>query len=79
LEPQQESKNLWEDVVNEQGRHSLTENIVPRVVTEYCKPDDHYWEEFEDSRTAVCKKCGILTRYILGKDILIDGKFQSIH
>jgi len=67
---------LFEDVVDEKtGNHSLTENIVPKLLQTYCKDGEHYWVlEDPKSRELTCSKCGMGSMLNVGMYELVDGK-----
>lgn len=66
---------LWNEYVDpDTGQSSYMEHEVKTIAT-YCKPQDHYFEaNSPQSRFVTCKKCGLFTSYVLGPQILQDGK-----
>lgn len=77
VEPQEGKRvaGLWREHVNsETGESSYREHTLSTIAT-YCRPKDHYFEASSpSSREVVCKKCGFISSYILGLQILQDGK-----
>lgn len=72
-----EVKALW-NVYEVDGRSSLTEHKLKTVWTS-CLPKDHYFEITDSpKREATCKHCGFISNYIVGIDVLKDGKFTQI-
>ena len=70
-------EGLWQDVVDPNtGRHSLNENIQPKVIAKSC--GDHYFVEEGNTRFIYCTKCGFGGKYILGVHRLEDGKLVKI-
>lgn len=71
--------NLWNNEKNpETGEQSLTENIVPRHLSTFCKQGEHYFElENPRSRNVVCTKCGQGAMFVLGMQKLVDGKIVN--
>ena len=74
-----ENPELWRDIVNpETGEHSLKYHTLKTVWTS-CKKDDHYFEVPEPRiREAVCKYCAFIKPFILGMQIVKDGKVLEI-
>lgn len=69
-------KGLWE-VYEKDGVSTYQEHTLKTVWTS-CEPDKHYFEVTNSpQREAACKKCGLITHFILGIDKLIDGKFSK--
>lgn len=71
---------LWNNVVNpETGENSITEH-KPKLIIQFCKQQDHYFELISPtSRQLKCKKCSMETYFILGLQQLIDGKVINQH
>lgn len=69
------TSGLWNDVVNpDTGEHSLQEH-TPKLISKFCKQEDHYFEpKSPSSRQLKCKECGMESYYILGYQQLINGK-----
>lgn len=73
----EKTKGLW-DIYEVDGRSSYTEHEL-KTVWESCKPDEHYFELTDSpKRECTCKKCGFITHFIVGLQILSDGKIISI-
>ncbi len=69
--------NLWEETKDPvSGKSSLSEH-TPRVIATYCKEDDHYFEVDFKLREATCRKCGIKSKFIVGRHELKDGKLTN--
>jgi hypothetical protein len=72
-----EVKGLWNVYENDLGESTLQEHI-PKVVWESCLPDKHYFEITNSpKREATCKYCKTIVHYIVGIDVLKDGKFSK--
>ena len=72
-----EVKGFW-NVYELDGRSSLEEHKLKTVWTS-CLPEDHYFEITDSpKREATCKHCKFISSYIVGIDILKDGKFSQI-
>lgn len=67
--------SLWENIKGEDGRNSLTENITPRIVKVYCPLDKHEFEIV--GREAICKICGMGSKFIPGLHKLVNGKIKN--
>jgi hypothetical protein len=76
-EASEEVKGLWNVYENEDGVSSLTEHTLKTVWTS-CKTEDHYFEITDSpKREATCNKCGFIVNFIVGIDVLKDGKFSK--
>lgn len=74
-EAKEEVKALWDVYENEKGESTLTEHKLKTVWTS-CAQDDHYFEITDSPRReATCRKCGFIVNFIVGIDVLKDGKF----
>lgn len=71
--------NIWQETTDPQtGKSSLTENIRPKTIGKFCSEQDHEFEDPRNIREAVCLRCGLIARYVVGKHILKDGKLLPI-
>jgi len=74
---QESGDGIWKDLVNKKtGEHSIKE-IKARTVWQSCPKDECVFESV-GNRELRCKKCGLLRRYVLGKEKLVDGKLVPI-
>lgn len=74
----EEVKALWDVYEKDDGESTLKEHTLKTVWTS-CHTDDHYFEITDSpKREATCKKCGFIVNFIVGIDILKDGKFSKI-
>lgn len=74
---------MWEQVGEDQGRWTEYQNSETgkssiethelKVVWKSCKPDKHYYE-LTANREVTCKKCKMVKPFILGQEVLKDGK-----
>lgn len=72
----EEVRGLW-NVYEVDGKSSLTEHTL-KTVWESCKTADHFFEITDSpKREATCKHCGFIQNYIVGIDVLKDGKFSK--
>ncbi len=72
----EEVKGIW-NVYEVDGVSSLKEHKL-KTVWESCKPDDHYFEITNSPRReATCIHCKMIRNFILGIDVLTDGKFTK--
>jgi hypothetical protein len=72
----EEVKGLW-NVYEVDGVSSLREH-KPKTIWESCLPEEHYFEVTNSpKREATCKHCKFITTFIVGIDILKDGKFSK--
>lgn len=75
-----EGTGLWQKMVNVRtGQHSYAEH-EPKLIKQWCKDDDHYYEaKNPQSRTVLCNKCGKETYYVLGLQKLEAGKIITLN
>jgi hypothetical protein len=68
----------WQDIENTiTGERSLKEHTL-KTVWESCPKGECYFEITDaGKREATCKKCKFVTRFIVGIDVLKDGKFSK--
>ncbi len=72
-------KGLWQETINPQtGESSLTENIKPKAVGQFCAEKDHHFEDPNNIREAVCITCGLVAKYVVGKHLLKNGKLVPL-
>lgn len=77
-EAKEEVKALWDVYENEKGESTLTEHKLKTVWTS-CKPGECYFEITDSpKREATCNKCGFIVTFIVGIDVLKDGKFTKV-
>ena len=77
--PETESaKGRWEDRIDPvTGEHSVKEHHL-KTVWESCLPGECYFEITDSAkREATCTKCKMVVNFIVGIDILTDGKFSK--
>lgn len=72
----EEVKALW-DVYQKDGVSTLTEHKL-KTVWQSCPPQECYFEITDSpKREATCNKCGAIVHFIVGIDVLKDGKFYK--
>jgi hypothetical protein len=74
---------MWEQVGENQGRwtefkdsetgESSIKEYKLKVVWRSCKPDDHVFE-LSGNREVTCTKCKMIKPFVLGQEVLKDGK-----
>lgn len=68
-------KALWEEYVDTDTNRSSYQEHTPKLIQEFCKNDEHYFVAISPTaRTVVCDKCNFITSYVLGLQMLTDGK-----
>lgn len=69
-------EGLWTDWVDTRtGKHSLTENIQPKLVGKWCKNTKHdYYVTDMVKRLCVCKKCKHEGKFVIGRDKVKGNK-----
>ncbi len=73
----EEVKGLWE-VYEVDGVSSLREHEL-KTFWQSCEPGHCYFEITNSPRReATCKHCGVIKNFIVGIDVLKDGKFIKI-
>lgn len=71
----EEVKGIWNVYENDLGESTLKTHKL-KTVWESCETDKHYFEVTDSpKREATCKHCKFITSYIVGLDVLKDGKF----
>lgn len=74
----EETHGLWNVYENERGESTLQVHEL-KTVWESCKPGECYFEITDSGkREATCKHCGKILNFIVGIDILKDGKFTQV-
>ncbi len=71
--------NLWQEQKDpETGESSIKEHKL-KTVWQSCKKGDCYFELTNSpTRECTCNKCGSVTYFVLGMQILKDGKIISL-
>ncbi len=79
LPEEKKSIDLWKEIIDPvTGKSSLTQNIIPKVVKEWCYPGEHFFVwEMGSSREAICNKCQYSTAFIPGLHELKNGKITT--
>lgn len=67
--------NIWDETKHPITGESSLKEIKPKLIKSYCK--DHYFEINYKTREAVCRNCGISSKFIVGKHKLEDGKIKN--
>lgn len=67
---------IWTDYKDTKtGRHSLTENIVPKLVAKWCKPENHeYYITNMSKREMKCKICKHESNFVVGRDRILEDR-----
>lgn len=74
----EEVKGLWNVYEDQNGKSTLEEHTLKTVWTS-CAPGKHYFEITDSpKREATCKHCGFIVHFIVGIDVLKNGKFTRI-
>lgn len=66
----------WQEFVNEKGESSIKEHTL-KTIWKSCKEKDHVWKltnNANNNREVECEKCGLIRSFVLGREVLIDGK-----
>lgn len=70
---------LWAEYVHEDTGESTLKEHKPKVIWESCPPYKCYYELTNSAeRECTCRKCGAKVRFVLGIQILQNGKIVSI-
>lgn len=73
-----EKANLWTEVIVD-GKSSITIH-EPKMIKQFCKEEDHYWEISDNSKRLMkCKHCGMENHFVVGVEEIRDGKIVKIH
>lgn len=72
-----ENKGRWTEYIDSETGRSSIEVHTPRVVWKSCKAKDHEFE-LTGNREVTCSKCGFVKPFILGQEILKDGKLIPV-
>ena len=73
----EETKGLW-NVYEVDGKSSLTEHKL-KTVWESCPDGEHEFKLTNSAqRECICTKCGFITTFVLGMQILLDGKIVNL-
>jgi len=72
------TKGLWDVYEDSNGKSSLTEH-KPKLIWESCKTEDHEYKLTNSrKRECICTKCGFITTFVLGLQLLVDGKIVNL-
>jgi len=63
-------QGIWTDWVDTKtGRHSLTENIQPKLVARWCRQGKHeYFITDPGKREMKCRICSHESKFVVGRD-----------
>lgn len=76
-EPTGEETGRWQDHVNkETGEHSVKYH-TPKLIWKSCKTNKHCFE-LTGNREVTCSKCGFVKPFVLGLEVLKDGKLKPV-
>lgn len=71
-------KGLWNEYVDDNGNSSYKEHTL-KTVWQSCPKDECYFELTNSpQRECTCKKCGVITTFIVGLQTLRDGKIINL-
>ena len=74
----QEKTNLWEETIDNNGKSSLQLHEVKKIY-EGCQEDSHYFVfDGNSRREAICKKCKLISLFIVGLHNIKDGKIYRM-
>lgn len=72
-----EDKGRWNELKNsETGESSIKEHVL-RIVWKGCDKGNHYFE-LTGNREVTCIHCGYGKNFVLGLEILTDGKIVPV-
>jgi len=72
-----EDQGRWTELVNSETGESSIKTHKLKVVWKSCKPDNHVFE-LTGNREVTCKKCKMIKPFILGQEVLVDGKLKAL-
>lgn len=70
--------NLWAETIDQDGKSSIEIHEVKKI-SEGCRENEHYFIfDGNRSRDAICKKCKLISKFIVGYHNIKDGKIIKL-